>query len=93
MFRAIADPTRRRILRLLGDREMCAGDLAAKFPITAPSMSHHFRVLKDAELVFERREGRQVLYSLNTTAMQDLLTVMMDLVHWQERELEGGDDD
>ena len=80
IFKALADPTRRRILRLLGKREMTAGDLAAKFDLTKPSMSHHFSVLKEADLVHARREGQQIWYSINTTVVQDLMTWTMDLL-------------
>jgi len=79
VFKALADPTRRRILRLLGDREMTAGELADHFDISAPSMSHHFNVLKQADLVSARREGQQIYYSLNTTVVQDLMAVFLDL--------------
>ena len=79
VFKALADPTRRRILRMLNGREMPAGDIAKEFDITAPSMSHHFSILKEADLVFARRDGQQILYSLNTTVFQDVIAVMMDM--------------
>jgi len=79
IFKALADPTRRRILRLLGKREMNAGDIAARFDISAPSMSHHFNVLKGADLIFARRDGQQIFYSLNTTVAEDLMTVLLDI--------------
>ena len=79
VFKALADPTRRKILRLLGAGELTAGQLAAHFDITAPSMSHHFNILKNADLVFVRREGQQLYYSLNTTVFQDLMTVLLDI--------------
>lgn len=79
VFKALADPTRRRILRMLNGREMTAGDIAKEFEISAPSMSHHFNTLKDADLLRSRKEGQQVFYSLNTTAFQDLMTVMFDM--------------
>jgi len=78
-FRALADPTRREILRLLRKGEMTAGELAERFDMTKPSMSHHFGVLKQADLVNTRREGQQILYSLNTTVMQDLTVLLWDL--------------
>jgi ArsR family transcriptional regulator len=78
-FRALADPTRRKILRLLNAGEMSAGDLAAQFAISGPSMSHHFNVLKNADLIRTRRNGQQILYSLNTTVVQDLLAHLLDL--------------
>jgi ArsR family transcriptional regulator len=78
VFKALADPTRRKILRMLGHREMSAGEIAERFPISGPSMSHHFSVLKSADLIFGRREGQQILYSLNTTVVQDLMTMLLD---------------
>jgi len=79
VFRALADPTRREILRLLRGGELSAGELAGHFEMAKPSLSHHFAVLKQAELVRTRREGQQILYSLNTTVMEDLAVVLWDL--------------
>ena len=79
IFRALADPTRREILRLLRQGEMSAGDLAKHFDMSKPSMSHHFTVLKNAELVTNRRDGQLIYYTLNTTVMQDLAAVLWDL--------------
>jgi ArsR family transcriptional regulator len=79
-FRALADPTRREILDLLRQGEMTAGALAEKFDMTKPSMSHHFAVLKDADLITSRRDGQQIWYGLNTTVVQDLLAWAMRLV-------------
>ena len=84
IFKALADPTRRQILRLLADREMTAGDLAQHFEMTKPSMSHHFSVLKDADLIRFRREGQSIWYSVNTTVLQDVLTWAMDLLPHRE---------
>lgn len=78
-FGALADPTRRKILHLLNGGEMTAGEISKHFEISAPSMSHHFSALKQADLVFVRREGQQLYYSLNTTVFQDLMTVLMDI--------------
>jgi DNA-binding transcriptional ArsR family regulator len=79
IFKALADPTRREILRLLNDGEMTAGQLTDRFDISAPSMSHHFNVLKQADLISARREGQLIYYSLNTTVFQDILTKMFSL--------------
>src|SRR3954470_28525 len=79
VFKALADPTRRKILRLLGSGEMTAGQLTGEFKISAPSMSHHFNILKNADLVFVRREGQQLYYSLNTTVFQDIMAVLLDI--------------
>ncbi|MET7532626.1 metalloregulator ArsR/SmtB family transcription factor [Streptomyces goshikiensis] len=64
VFRALADPTRRQILEDLRSGELAAGEIAARFSISAPSISRHLGVLKGAGLVAERREGNRILYSL-----------------------------
>jgi ArsR family transcriptional regulator, arsenate/arsenite/antimonite-responsive transcriptional repressor len=79
-FKALADPTRREILRLLRRGEMKAGDLAEHFDMTKPTMSHHFAVLKEADLLTSRRDGQQIWYGLNTTVVQDLMSWAMDLL-------------
>jgi ArsR family transcriptional regulator len=83
-FKAIADPTRREILRLLRRGEMTAGDLAERFDMTKPTMSHHFAVLKEADLLTSRREGQTIWYGLNTTVVQDLMAWAMDLIRSSE---------
>jgi DNA-binding transcriptional ArsR family regulator len=79
VFKALADPTRREILQLLRSGEKTAGELAARFDMTKPSMSHHFQVLKQANLVGSRRDGQQIWYFLNTTVMEDVLAIIWDL--------------
>jgi ArsR family transcriptional regulator len=79
-FKALADPTRREILALLRRGEMTAGEIAEKFDMTKPSMSHHFAVLKEAELITSRREAQQIWYGLNTSVVEDLMAWAMDLV-------------
>ncbi|MBL8112239.1 MAG: winged helix-turn-helix transcriptional regulator [Acidobacteria bacterium] len=78
-FRAIADPTRREILRLLAKREMTAGELADHFETSKPTLSHHFAVLREAELITSRREGPTIWYTLNTTVLQDFVTWALEL--------------
>jgi ArsR family transcriptional regulator len=78
VFKALSDPTRREILRLLSGGERTAGELASSFDMTKPSMSHHFAVLKEADLVQSRRDGQQIFYSLNTTVLEDVLTRLWD---------------
>jgi|SRR5271166_3101195 len=84
-FKALADPTRREILRLLRKGEMTAGDLAERFDMTKPTMSHHFSVLKEADLLTSRREGQTIWYGLNTTVVQDLMAWAMDLIGGDEK--------
>lgn len=80
VFKALADPTRRKILHLLNAGEKTAGALAEQFNISAPSMSHHFNILKQADLIYSRREGQMIYYSINTTVFQDVVAVVMDMV-------------
>ena len=78
-MQALADPTRRAILHMLGDGDMSAGDIAARFSISAPSISHHLSVLKNADLVLAQRSGQNIIYRLNSTVVQELLQQMMQL--------------
>ncbi|WP_346838134.1 autorepressor SdpR family transcription factor [Microbulbifer sp. SAOS-129_SWC] len=79
IFKALSDPTRREILRRLRAGSMSAGDIAAQFDITRASLSHHFNVLKAAELVRSERRGQQIYYSLNTSVFEDVAALMFDL--------------
>ena len=72
-FKALADPTRRRILELLRSGDKTAGELAEHFNMTKPSLSHHLNTLKAADLVDGTRDGQNIIYSLNTTVLQDLM--------------------
>lgn len=84
-FRALGDPTRREILRLLRDRDLHAGDIAAEFPISWASVSRHLQVLRDAGLVLATREGQYIRYSLNTTVLQDAVSRLADLTAGRRR--------
>ncbi len=64
---------------MLGEGEMTAGEIAARFDISLSSMSHHFNILKEADLVATRRNGQQIHYSLNTTVVQDVMGALMDI--------------
>src|SRR5438067_698961 len=75
----VSELSRREILRLLRKREMTAGELAERFDMTKPTMSHHFAVLKEADLVTSRREGQTIWYGLNTTVLEDVVSWAMDL--------------
>lgn len=72
-FKALADPMRRRILELLRAGDMTAGELAEHSDISKPSLSHHLATLRNAGLVTDERHGQNIVYSLNTTVMQDLV--------------------
>ena len=64
VFRALADPTRRQILEDLRDGELTAGEIAARFPISGPSVSRHLSLLRSAGLILERREANKIFYAL-----------------------------
>jgi DNA-binding transcriptional ArsR family regulator len=80
VFKALADPTRRRILRLLAGGERSAGALSSEFDLGKPAVSHHFAVLREAGLIRSRRDGQQILYSLDTSVLQDLAVWALDLI-------------
>ena len=84
-FRALADPTRRRILELLRNGDLAAGDIAAEFPIAWASVSHHLQILKDAGLVLARRDGQFIRYSLNTTVFQDVIQHLLEIAPTRRR--------
>jgi DNA-binding transcriptional ArsR family regulator len=69
---AISDPIRRRVLELVRDRELPAGELAAEFDVSRPAVSRHLRVLREAGLLNERREGRQRLYRADPQPLAEL---------------------
>ena len=79
VFKALNDPARREILKLLRKRDMTAGDIAAKFDMTAPSISQHLDKLKRAGLVTTVRQGQFILYSINTTVVDDLIRYILTL--------------
>ncbi|MHB1161755.1 MAG: autorepressor SdpR family transcription factor [Chloroflexota bacterium] len=79
VFRALSDPTRREILRLLQSREMSAGEIAEHFPLAKSTLSGHFNVLKGADLIATERRGSTIVYSLNATAFEEALAAMMEL--------------
>ena len=92
VFRALADPTRRAILRELRSGERTAGELADLFPLTKSTLSGHFAVLKAADLVWAEKRGTQVIYRLNTTVFQDVAAQLLDLFGPATGEKEAGRD-
>jgi ArsR family transcriptional regulator len=79
LFKALKDPTRRGILDLLKRGDLSAGEIADRFNISKPSISHHLDILKQAGLVEATREGQFINYTLNTAVMDDLLKWLMEL--------------
>lgn len=77
-LRAIAEPRRREILRLVRDTELPAGDIASHFDVSRPAISQHLRVLKEAGLVAERREGTRRLYRARLDTLAELRSFLQD---------------
>lgn len=84
MFKALADPTRRKIIMLLRDGDMNAGDIADHFNISKPSISRHLNLLKQATLVLDERRGQNIVYSLNTTVFQEVVKWIFDATSLNE---------
>lgn len=72
-MKALADPVRRDILHLLRRKSLSAGEIAAHFPITAAAISRHLSVLKEADLIWDERQGKFIYYTLNTSVLEDVL--------------------
>ena len=77
-FRALGDPSRREILRLLRDGPKTSGEIAEHFRSAWPTVSRHLAVLRDAGLILSERNGQQIVYELNTTVFQDLVEQVLD---------------
>jgi DNA-binding transcriptional ArsR family regulator len=73
IFKALNDATRREILELLKSKDLAAGEIAAHFNISKPSISHHLDILKRADLITFEKNGQFVIYSINTSVMEDVL--------------------
>jgi len=78
VYRALADPTRRRVLALLRERDMTAGELAAQFELAWPTMSGHFNVLREADLIAADRSGTTITYHLNVSVLEEAMAALMD---------------
>lgn len=77
-FKALSDPTRRKILELLQKEPLSAGQIAEKFQITKPSISHHLSILKNSGLIIDERHGQNIVYSLDMTVFQDMIKWFMN---------------
>ena len=83
VFKALADPTRRRVLELLRERPMTAGELAAEFDVSKPTMSAHFAVLREANLVASEKRGKSVIYQLQMSVLEDALLAFTQAFGWE----------
>ena len=79
VFKALNDPARREILKMLQKQDLTAGEIAAKFDMTAPSVSHHLDKLKRAGLVTTVKQGQFIHYSINTTIIDDIIQYILTL--------------
>lgn len=79
LFKALNDDTRRKILELLKEKDLTAGEIADAFNISKPSISHHLDILKRADLVSSLKKGQFVEYSINTTLLEDVLNWIITL--------------
>jgi ArsR family transcriptional regulator len=79
VFKALNDPTRRRILEMLKARDLTAGEIADAFDISRPSISHHLSILQNAELVGVTRDGQFLSYSIDTTVLEDAVAWLLQL--------------
>ncbi len=79
LFKALNDETRRKIIELLKDNDMNAGQIAEEFNISKPSISHHLAILKRANLITSEKKGQFIEYSLNTTILEDLMSWILTL--------------
>lgn len=88
VFKALNDATRRKILDLLRESDLTAGDIAEKFDMTKPSISHHLSLLKQAGLVIDIRNGQHIVYSINATVLDEVLQWLFHLSGGEQKESE-----
>ena len=85
-LRALADPTRRKILNLLKTGRMSAGEITDCFSVTAASISRHLSVLKEADLIRDSREGKFIYYQLNASVLEEIMLWLTDLKGEEEHD-------
>ena len=78
-MKALADPIRREILNLLKGGKMTAGEITEHFPVTAASVSRHLSVLKEADLIRDKRDGKFIIYELNASVLEEIMLWITDL--------------
>ena len=78
VYKALADPTRRRVLSLLRERDMTAGELATQFDLSWPTMSGHFNVLREADLIAADKVGTTITYHLNLSVLEEAMASLLD---------------
>ena len=78
-FKALSDKTRREILKMLNERDMSAGEIAENFSMSKPSISKHLDILREAELISSEKKGQFVIYSINTSVIQEVLGGFLEI--------------
>lgn len=79
LFKALDDPTRRKILDMLKERDLTAGEIAEAFEMSKPSVSYHLDLLRQADLVVSTKKGQFIYYSLTTSVLEDIISWLMEL--------------
>ncbi|HAQ34006.1 MAG: transcriptional regulator [Maricaulis sp.] len=83
VFKALSDPTRRKVLELLRQRPMSAGEIAEHFDVSKPTMSAHFAVLREADLVISEKQGKAVIYQIKMSVLEDALLGFAQIFGWE----------
>jgi len=86
LFKALNDPTRRKILQMLQDQDLSAGEIADAFDISKPSISHHLDILKQADLISGERDGQFIRYSINTTVLEEAANWFLEIINQKRDE-------
>lgn len=87
VYKALSDPTRRRVLSLLRERDMTAGELASQFDLSWPTMSGHFTVLREADLIAADKVGTTITYHLNLSVLEEAMASLLDAFKIKPREM------
>lgn len=83
-FKALSDPTRRKIIQLLKEKPLTAGEIADHFSMSKPSISHHLNLLKQADMITDEKRGQFIFYQLNTTVFQDVVQWFLEISESKE---------
>ncbi len=78
-MKALADPTRREILKILREKTLNAGEISQQFDMTAATISHHLSILKEAKLILQEKRGKYIYYEINTSILDDVLQFFQEL--------------
>lgn len=87
VFKSLSDPTRRQILKLLKEQNLTAGEIAEHFSMSKPAISKHLELLRNSELVSSEKRGQYVIYSINTSTLQNILGGFLDFFESEEKEV------